>query len=142
MRRIVDRGDYARVSRAGCWISTEIWRGCSNEQIFDLDRQLAHTYAGGVMDGARDRRGHPRQSDLADPPGAKLVQLRVGVLDEIDFQRGYVGVCRDDVVGEIGIDRRAVSRIVRSLLEQAHADAHDHGAFDLVAPGERVEDAP
>src|SRR6267143_6979540 len=78
MRRIVDRGDYDRVSRAGCCISTEIWRGCSNEQIFDLDRQLAHPYPGGVMDGARDGRGHPRQSDLADPASAKLVQLRVG----------------------------------------------------------------
>jgi hypothetical protein len=85
----------------------------SNEQVLDLDRQLADPYAGGVVYGARDGRRHPRQSDLTDAAGAKLVQLRVGVLDEMDLQRGHVGVYRDDVVGEIGIDRCAVSRIVR-----------------------------
>src|SRR5438445_6583437 len=92
--------------------------GYSNEQSLDLDRQLTDPYAGGVIDGARDGRRHPRQSDLTDPPSAKRIQLRVGDLDEMDLQRGHVRVCRDDVVGEIGIDRRAASRVVRSLLEE------------------------
>src|SRR5258708_33884458 len=37
MRRIVDRDDYARVSRAGCCISTEIWRGWIDSDVhFDI----------------------------------------------------------------------------------------------------------
>src|SRR5258706_9101824 len=44
MRRIVDRGDYARVSRAGCCISTEIWRGWIDSGVhFDIRSMVLTT---------------------------------------------------------------------------------------------------
>src|ERR1700680_550208 len=84
----------------------------SNDEVLDLDRQLAEPYTGRVVDGVRDGCRHSRQPDLADAARSKLVQVRVGEFHEMDVQRWYVGVCRDDIVGEIGIDRGAVTRIV------------------------------
>src|SRR5258708_23690947 len=44
MRRIVDRDDYARVSRAGCCISTEIWRGWIDSDVhFDIRSMVLTT---------------------------------------------------------------------------------------------------
>src|SRR5258708_22477313 len=44
MRRIVDRDDYARVSRAGCCISTEIWRGWIDSFLhFDIRSMVLTT---------------------------------------------------------------------------------------------------
>src|SRR5260221_12350169 len=44
MRRIVDRDDYARVSRAGCCISTEIWRGWIDSGVhFDIRSMVLTT---------------------------------------------------------------------------------------------------
>src|SRR3979490_966601 len=90
------------------WMAVAI----SNDEVLDLDRQLADPYTGRVVDGVRDGCRYSRQPDLADAARAQLVQVRVGEFHEMDVERGHVGVCRDDIVGEIGIDRCAVARIV------------------------------
>ena len=63
------------------------------------------------------------------------------MVEEGDVDRGDVGVGGDDVVGEVVVDGRAEAWVVLGLFEERHADAHDDGAFDLVARGLGVEDA-
>ena len=58
------------------------------------------------------------------------------------FDQRRVGVHRHDVVGQVAVDRRAVLRVVDRVLEQRHADSHHHRAFDLVAAGQWIDDAP
>src|SRR5262245_24473679 len=88
-----------------------------------------------------DSSGYSRQADLADSAGAELVDFLVRVVEEMYIDRWRVGVYRHDVVGEIAVDRCAGLRVVRGVLEQGHANAHHHRAFDLVATRERIEDA-
>src|ERR1700730_17387046 len=110
-----DSGAEPLARAAPAWMSPETPPSAvatSNDEILDLDRQLAEPYTGRMVDGVRDGRRHARQPDLADAARSQLVQVRVGEFHKMDFQRGPVGVCRDDVVGEIGIDRCAVARIV------------------------------
>ena len=58
------------------------------------------------------------------------------------LDRRRIGVDRHHIVGEIAVDRRAVLRIVGRVLEQRHADSHHHRTLDLVAAGQRIENAP
>ena len=55
--------------------------------------------------------------------------------------RRHVGVDRHHVVGQIAVDRRAILRVVRRVLEKGHADSHHDRALDLVAGRQRVENA-
>ena len=53
----------------------------------------------------------------------------------------HVGVHRHDVVGQIAVNRRAVLRVVSGVFQKRHADSHHDRAFDLVASGERIDNA-
>ena len=128
-------------------ISEELGRDGLPAIARDLDpsspRSIQSGAHGGprVVDRRRDRGGDAGQADLADPACAKFVDLLVGEVEEMHLDRRHVGVDRHHVVGQIAVDRRAVLRIVRRVLEQRHADSHHDRALDLVAAGQRVEDA-
>jgi hypothetical protein len=79
-----------------------------DEKMLDLDGQLAHAYAGRVVDRRSRRGGEAGQADLADATCAKFINLRVGEVEEMYANRRDVGVDRHDVVGQIAVDRRAV----------------------------------
>ena len=74
------------------------------------------------------------------PRAPSSLNFGVGIVEESDVERRRIGIRRDDVVGEIAVDRRAVARVVVRVLEERHADAHHDRAFDLVARRVRVED--
>src|SRR5207302_527942 len=113
-----------------------------SQQILDLHRQFAHTHAGRMVDARSDGGGYPSESDLADPARAKCIDLFVGEVEEMHVKLRHVCVNSHDVVGEVAVNRRAVLRIVSGVLEQCHTDSHHDRAFDLIAPGKRIDDAP
>src|SRR6267142_3874681 len=93
------------------------------------------------MHGVGDGGGNAGQANLADAARAELVDFLVGEVDEMHVDGRVVGVDRHDVVGQIAVDRCAVLRVVMRMLEERHADSHYHGAFDLVAAGQGVENS-
>src|SRR5258707_11122119 len=88
------------------------------QQILDLYRQLPHADAGGVVNRISDCGGEAGQADLADAPRADLVNLVIGEVEEMDLDRGHVGVHRHHVVCQIAVDRRAALRGVDRVLQQ------------------------
>ena len=52
------------------------------------------------------------QPDFSYPARAKLINLPIGVVEEVHVDRWRVGVHRHHVIGEVAIDGRAVLRIV------------------------------
>ena len=58
------------------------------------------------------------------------------------LELGHVGIHRHDVVGQIAVDRRAVLRVVSGVFQKRHPDSHHDRAFDLVASGEWIDNAP
>ena len=49
-----------------------------DEQMLDLDGQLAHAHAGRVVDRRSRGSGEASQADLADPTCTQFINLRVG----------------------------------------------------------------
>ena len=64
--------------------------------MLDLDGQLSHANAGGVMHCRRHGSGEAGQADLTDAACAKLVDLRVGKVEEMHLDRR-------DVAGTAGM---------------------------------------
>ncbi len=93
------------------------------------------------MHGVGDRRRRPGQADLAHAARAQPVQLEVGIVEEADVQVRDVGMGGHDVVGEVGVHRRAAAVVVLGAFEQGHADPHHHRPLDLVARGQGIDDA-
>src|ERR1700761_91843 len=111
------------------------------QQILDMYWQIAHTDAGSVVDSVGDSRGDAGQAYFANAAYTHSVEFRIRIVEEDDVELRRVSVAGHDVVGQIAVDRHAVALVVISFLEQRHADTHDHRAFDLVAPRQRVDDA-
>src|SRR5436305_14592119 len=53
-----------------------------SQHFVQRDRQVAHAYAGRVVDRVGDRRGHADNTYLADTLHAELIDLRVRLVDE------------------------------------------------------------
>src|SRR5256885_13341088 len=89
-----------------------------------------------------DRGGDASQTNFSDTASAQWVNFFVGIIEKMHFELGNVGVHRHDIVGDVTVDWRAVLWVISCVLEQRHPDSHHHSAFDLVAPGQRVNNAP
>ena len=76
---------------------------------------------------------------ISPMPRRPLVDLFVGIIQEMHFDRRRVGVHRYDVVRQTAINRCAILGIVCGVLQQRHADAHYYRALDLIAAGERID---
>src|SRR5258708_8133054 len=81
------------------------WR----HQVFDADGEVAHTDAGGVVNGGCDGCGDTGHADLSDAAGAEFVDDLVGIVEEGNVDLGRVCVGGAQVIGEVIVYARAVS---------------------------------
>src|SRR5216684_3614295 len=56
------------------------------------------------------------------------------------FHQWCVGIYGHEIVSQVRIDRRTVLRVVDRVLQKRHPNSHHNCAFDLVAPGQRIDD--
>src|ERR1043165_1398539 len=112
----------------------------SHKQVLDLHWQLANTNTGRVVHRIGDCRSNTGKPDLADAACAELVDLLVGIIEEVHVDWRRVGVYGHDVVSQVAVDRRAVLWIERSVFKKRHADAHHYRALNLVSAGQRIHD--
>ena len=75
---------------------------------------------------------------IADAAGSEWVELLIGKIQEVHFDPRRVGVHRDDVIGQVTIERRARLRVVMGMLEKSHANSHHDRPLDLVAASQRI----
>ena len=94
-----------------------------------------------MIDARGDRGSDTGESDLADAARPKFVDFFIGKINEMHLELWHIGVHRHNVVGQIAVDRRAVLRVVRGVLQQRHANSHHDRALDLVAASQRIDDA-
>src|SRR6266404_1918758 len=110
------------------------------EQVLDPDWQLAHAHACGVIRSSCDRSGDTGQPDFSDSASAQRVHVCVGIIEEMHFHQWCVGIYGHEIVSQVRIDRRTVLRVVDRVLQKRHPNSHHNCAFDLVAPGQRIDD--
>ena len=58
------------------------------------------------------------------------------------FHQWCVGIYGHEIVSQVRIDRRTVLRVVDRVLQKRHPNSHHNCAFDLVSPGQRIDDPP
>src|SRR3954452_7651518 len=104
------------------------------------NRQVAHALAGRVIDGIGDRRCDPDHCNLSEAFHARAVELRIRLVDELDLDRADVGVHRNDILGEIGIQKTAIARVDFAYLPQRRADAPHDPASYLTRSGSGTHD--
>ena len=98
-----DNGDEYRddVATRWCWSSGSAWvrvgEGSACEDVFEADREVAHSTLDGVVDGVGDCGLYARRAEHPDAFGSAW-DVWVGFLDDGEF--GHVGVYGDEVVGE------------------------------------------
>src|SRR5690349_14376658 len=107
-----------------------------------MDGQFTDANAGCVIDAGGDSRGNAGKPDFANATRAKFVERSIRVVEECHVDARSVRVGRKNVVRQVAVDRRTVSRIVSRFLENRHAQAHHDRAFYLISPGALVYDTP
>src|SRR5262245_8768575 len=102
-------------------------------QLVERDRQIAHAFAGRMIDRIRHGRRGADDADFADAFDTERIDLVVLLLDEDDIDRVHVRIHRHMIVGEIMAHEAPEPVIGDGLLMQRHADAADDGAENLAA---------
>ena len=110
-----------------------------SDYFIRCDGEFANAFAGGVVDSVGDSGGDTDDADLADTATAHGIDVRVGLVDEVDVKVVDVGVGADGVVGEVGVDDAAVVEV--GFFHEGHADAHGNAAEDLAARSLGIDDA-
>src|ERR1700677_794670 len=98
---------------------------CFLDQIFYMDRQVANSLAGGVIDRVRDRAGSSNTGHLADTFDAYLVERDIRCVEQLNFQRTDVSIHGHRVFRDVVVDESAVARIDFVRLRQRRADTPD-----------------
>ena len=111
------------------------------QQFIERDRQIAHAFAGRVIDRIGDRRGDADNADFADALDAERIDQVVRLVDEDDLDIVHIGIHGHVVFGDVGVHDAAEIMIDQRLLVQRHADSADDGAHDLAVRRLGVEDA-
>src|SRR5262245_59183457 len=94
-----------------------------------------------MVDGCCNGSGHTGEANFTNTTRAERVEFEVGKVEEMHFNGWCVGIYRNDVVGQVTIDWRAVLRVVIGVLEKSHANSHHHCSLNLVAARQWIEDA-
>src|SRR6185369_15684323 len=105
-----------------------------SQELFDVNRQIAHAPAGGVIHRVGNRGRHADAGNLAEALGTDGVEPRIRLVDEVDLEAADVGVHRHLVFGNVGIEEAAEAIVDLALLAERGADAPDESAVDLT-PG-------
>src|SRR5260370_27171225 len=80
-------------------------------KVVQPDRKRAQPTPGSVMNGVRNRCGNAHHGDLAEAFRADGIEREVGRVDELDRVITDIGVYRDMVLPEIGVEESAEARI-------------------------------
>src|SRR5215472_5673428 len=104
-----------------------------DQQLFEPDRQLAHTQAGSVIDRVGDGSGRSHIGDFADTLDAGRVHLIVLFRHENDLKLLDVGVHRHKIVRQVVVDIACPLAIDLGRFMQRRRDAPDHAAHILTA---------
>src|SRR3954453_23237788 len=105
------------------------WGSSPCQQLINRYRKLPHTHARGMVHRGSNRRREASQSNLAHSACAQFVDFFVGEIEEMHVDGWDIGIYRDDVVRQTGIDGRSVLRVVPSLFEKSHPDSHHDRAL-------------
>ena len=84
-----------------------------------------------MKDGVGNGRRAASHGDLAPPLRAKRVEVHVWAVDKPDVYLTNVGVCRDDIVGEIIVKPAAKARVYFGRFAQQGADPPNDASTDL-----------
>src|SRR5262245_47923432 len=93
------------------------------------------------MHSVGNRRRDTGQADFANTAGTYFVDFLIGIIQEVHLNGWSISIHRHNVVGEAGIDWRAVLRVVRGLLKERHSNSHDDRTFNLITAGQWVNNA-
>jgi len=90
----------------------------SPPQLLERDREVAHAFAGRVIDRVGDRRRNTDDADLHQALDAQRVDDRIRLVDEDHLDVVHVGVHRYVVLGDIGVHDAAEVVIDQHFLVQ------------------------
>src|SRR6185503_1056294 len=93
-----------------------------------------------MMHCVGDRGCHTSEPDLADPARTELIDLFIGIVEEVDVNRRRVCINRHYVIGEIAVDGCSVLWIVSGFFKQGHANSHHDRTLNLIPTSERIQD--
>src|SRR6516164_4178151 len=85
------------------------YRNCytSLPQLVERNRQIPYAFARRVINRVCNRSRHADNADLAEPLDAERIDGVVRLVDEDDLDVVHVGVHRDMIIGDVGIDDAA-----------------------------------
>src|SRR6202166_4800115 len=86
--------------------------------------------------------GRSRDPDFTDALDTQRVDMGIVLLDQQGFHDRHVGIHRDVVVGEVGIQRWPGAPVHNGTLVPRKRHAPDHAAEYLAAHEMRLDDAP
>src|SRR5437879_6124092 len=115
--------------------------GLLSEKLFHCDRQLAHSFAGRVIDGIGDRGRHRHGGKLPEALGSEWARFLVELANEERLELRDIRIRRYEVAGIVAVEEAAPDRIGLRLLEQRLPGAPDDPADGLTSSGLGIDDA-